>query len=176
VGNFNRTEFVRFFRHLSESMGPGDYLLLGVDRVKEVKALEMAYDDAQGVTAVFILNVFRNINRLMKSTFDLRKMRYHSWYNPQWQQIEMYAISTATQEILFPSRAASFVWEKDDRILVEISRKFEPVRLQKQLLFFGLKPVGHFTDPKDLFSVLLFRKFETSSVEKGETKGHAKYK
>ena len=176
VGNFNRSEFVRFFRHLSESMGPKDYLLLGVDRVKDVEVLEKAYDDAQGVTAVFILNVFRNINRLMKSNFDLRKMRYHSWYNPQWQQIEMYAISTAAQEILFPSHAASFVWEKDDRILVEISRKFEPLRLQKQLQFFGLKPVGHFTDPKDWFSILLFRKFKISSAEKGETKRHVKYK
>ncbi|TAJ83851.1 hypothetical protein EPO44_16775, partial [bacterium] len=90
--------------------------------------------------------------------FDSKKMRYHSWYNPEWQQVEMYAVSTVTQEIRFPSHKASFVWEKDDRILVEISRKFEPARLQQQLPYFGLEPVAYFTDPKEWFSLLLFRK------------------
>ena len=161
VGNFNLSEFVRFFHHLSEAMGPKDYLLLGVDRVKEVEILEKAYNDAQGVTAAFILNVFSNINQHLKSDFDLKKMRYHSWYNSEWQQIEMYAISTSTHEIHFPSPGTSFMWPKEDRILVEISRKFEPARLQQQLQFFGLKPVGHFTDPKEWFSLLLFEKANT---------------
>ena len=158
VGNFNRSELARFFHHLSQSMGPRDFFLLGVDRVKEAAILEKAYNDSQGVTADFILNVFHNINRLMQSNFDSKKMRYYSWYNPEWQQIEMFAVSTIKQEIRFPSYAASFVWEKDDRILVEISRKFEPARLQQQLPYFDLKPVGHFTDPKEWFSLLLFRK------------------
>ena len=162
VGNFNHSEFARFFHHLSQSMGSNDFLLLGVDRVKDGEILEKAYNDAQGVTADFILNVFQNINRLMQSNFDLAKMRYHSWYNPQWQQIEMYAVSTATREIHLPSHRTSFVWEKDDRILVEISRKFEPARLQKQLQFYGLKPAGHFTDLKEWFSLLLFRKSSSS--------------
>ncbi|MGH7771105.1 MAG: L-histidine N(alpha)-methyltransferase [Candidatus Binatia bacterium] len=161
VGNFTHSEFVRFFQHLSDSMGPKDFLLLGADRVKEAEILEKAYDDSQGVTADFILNVFQNINRQLGSDFDLRKMRYHSWYNPEWQQIEMYALSTAIQEIHFPTLSTSFVWEKEDRILVEISRKFEPVRLQQQLQLFGLTPVAHFTDPKEWFSLLLFQKLPT---------------
>jgi len=176
VGNFNRSEFVRFFSFLAGSMGPKDYFLLGVDRIKETEILERAYNDSQGVTAAFILNVFQNINRLMKSNFDSGKMRYHSWYNPQWQQIEMYAVSTETQEIRFPSHATSFVWEKDDRILVEISRKFEPARLQQQLRLFGLKPVAHFTDPKEWFSLLLFQKSKTPSAEKGGNKRYVENK
>ncbi len=158
VGNFNRSDFVRFFHRLSQSMGPRDFLLLGVDRVKELEILERAYNDSQGVTADFILNVFQNINRTLGSNFDLGKMRYHSWYNPEWQQVEMYAISTSTQEIYFPSHGASFVWEKGDRIMVEISRKFDPSRLQQQLQCFRLNPIAHFTDPKEWFSLLLFQK------------------
>ncbi len=165
VGNFNRSEFVRFFSLLAGSMGPKDYFLLGVDRVKETEILEKAYNDSQGVTADFILNVFQNINRLMRSNFELGKMRYHSWYNPEWQQVEMYALSTATQEIRFPVHSASFVWKKDERILVEISRKFEPSRLQEQLRLFGLEPLAHFTDPKEWFSLLLFRKSNTLTNE-----------
>jgi dimethylhistidine N-methyltransferase len=157
IGNFNSLEFAEFFRHLSASMGPGDYFLLGVDRVKDAAVLEKAYDDSQGLTAEFILNAFHSVNRILGSNFDRDKMRYHSWYNPDWRQIEMYAISTARQEIKIAARRTSFVWEKDERILVEISRKFDPERLQEHLRCFGLDPIAHFTDSRQWFSLLLFK-------------------
>ncbi|HEY2989690.1 MAG TPA: L-histidine N(alpha)-methyltransferase [Candidatus Binatia bacterium] len=158
IGNFNASEFAAFFRHLSESMGPQDYFLLGVDRVKDAAVLERAYDDSQGLTAEFILNVFQNINRLLKSDFERNKMRYHSWYNPEWRQIEMYAVSTERQEIAIPRYETSFTWENGERILVEISRKFDPDRLQQHLRCFGLNAIAHFTDPQSWFSLLLFQK------------------
>jgi L-histidine N-alpha-methyltransferase len=158
IGNFRADSFVRFFDALSRAMGPKDYLLLGMDRLKDAAVLERAYADSQGVTAEFILNVFHNINRSIGSNFDLSKMRYHSRYNPEGQQIEMYAISATAQEIHFPRFASSFRWEKDDKILVEISRKFDHERLQQQLTFFQLAPVAHYTDPNQWFSLLLFKK------------------
>ena len=158
IGNFNHTDFPRFFRALSAAMGPNDYLLLGADRVKSVKVLQDAYNDSRGITAEFILNVFGNINRLLKSNFDLGTMSYRSWFNRDWQQIEMYAVADEPQEIRFPDLNSSFQWRKNEKILVEISRKFDPQRLQEQLWFFGLAPVLHCTDPNDWFSVLLFKK------------------
>jgi dimethylhistidine N-methyltransferase len=158
VGNFDSSPFAAFFQHLSESMGLDDYFLLGVDRVKDSTVLGKAYDDAQGLTAEFILNVFQIVNRILGSNFDRRKMRYHSGYNSERQQIEMYAVSTERQTIALPRYKTSFVWENDERILVEISRKFDPDRLQEQLRFFGLDPVAHYTDKKKWFSLLLFRK------------------
>ncbi|MDA2929709.1 L-histidine N(alpha)-methyltransferase [Acidobacteria bacterium AH-259-O06] len=158
VGNFDQLSFARFFHLLGTSMGPNDFLLLGVDRIKEVEILEKAYSDSQGVTAEFILNIFTNINRIVGTDFDLDKMQYYSWYNPQWQQMEIYAIATSDQEIHLPSLGSAFVWKKGERILVEISRKFEPEQLQQQLQFFGFKPMEHFTDSKQWFSLLLFEK------------------
>ena len=158
IGNFNPSSFVRFFTHLSNAMSPDDFLLLGVDRIKDVDVLERAYDDSQGITAEFILNVFQNINGLTGSNFDRGKMRYLSGFNREWARIEMYAVSTAEQEIVFPSFKTSFHWKKDDRILVEISRKFDPTRIQQQLRFFDLLPIEHFTDPREWFSLLLFKK------------------
>jgi uncharacterized SAM-dependent methyltransferase len=158
IGNFTQPEFIRFFQQLSESMGPRDFLLLGVDRVKAVDVIQRAYNDSQGVTAEFILNVFENINRLLRSNFDLNKMRFDSRYNPERQRVEMCSVSTQTQEIHFPSYTTSFVWENEEKILVEISRKFDPLELQKHLQFFGLATVEHFTDPKEWFSLLLLRK------------------
>ena len=158
IGNFSPPAFMRFFSFLSAAMGPRDYFLLGIDRVKAIDVLERAYADSRELTAQFILNVFHNINRITQSNFDPGKVRYHSWYNPQWAQIEMYAVSTAGQEIRFPCFDASFFWQKDARILVEISRKFDPSRLQQQLRFFELTPIEHFTDPNEWFSLLLFKK------------------
>jgi L-histidine N-alpha-methyltransferase len=158
IGNFNHTDFPRFFHALSAAMGANDYLLLGADRLKETKLLEAAYNDSRAITAEFILNVFRNINRRMGGNFDLERMRYHSWFNPEWRQIEMYAVATARQQIRFADSNAAFEWQANEKILVEISRKFDPNRLQEQLGFFGLAPVAHFTDPNQWFSVLLFRK------------------
>ncbi len=158
IGNFNHTDFPRFFRALAAAMGPHDYLLLGADRVKPARLLEAAYNDSRGVTGEFILNVFANINRLLEANFDPAKMRYHSWFNPEWQQIEMYAVARATQEIRLAAVDAAFQWQKDEKILVEISRKFDPIRLQEQLHFFGLRAVAHYTDPREWFSVLLFKK------------------
>ena len=158
IGNFNHTEFPRFFRALAAAMGPHDCLLLGADRVKQSKVLEDAYNDSRGITAEFILNAFLNINRLLGGNFDLTRMRYHSWFNPEWQQIEMYGVATASQAIHIPRALASFQWHAGEKILVEISRKFDPNRLQEQLRFFGLIPVAHFTDANEWFSVILLRK------------------
>jgi L-histidine N-alpha-methyltransferase len=158
VGNFNHSDFPRFFRALSEAMGPKDYLLLGADRIKDTTLLERAYDDSQGLTAHFILNVFCHINDLLGSNFDQAKMRYHARFNSEWQQIEMYAIAEQRHRVSFPTVETSFEWQKHERILVEISRKFDPQRLQEQLRFFDLLPIEHFTDPNQWFSVLLFRK------------------
>jgi uncharacterized SAM-dependent methyltransferase len=102
--------------------------------------------------------VFGNINHLLGSNFDRGKMRYHSWFNPEWRQIEMYAVANEPQEVRFPTVPTAFQWQKDEKILVEISRKFDPVRLQEQLRFFDLRAVEHYTDANQWFSVMLLKK------------------
>jgi dimethylhistidine N-methyltransferase len=126
IGNFNPTEFPRFFRALSTAMGPNDFLLVGADRVKDRNILEPAYNDSRGITAAFILNVFHHINRLLDSNFDLGRIRYQSWFNAEWRQIEMYAVANEDQNINFPSANARFTWKRQERILVEISRSSNP--------------------------------------------------
>ena len=134
------------------------YVVLGADRLKPVPILEAAYNDNRGITAAFILNVFHNINRLLQSNFDPSKMRYHSWFNSEWRRVEMYAVANEPQEIRFPNHDSAFRWQKDEPILVEISRKFDPQRLQEQLRMFGLHPLAHFTDANHWYSVLLLKK------------------
>jgi L-histidine N-alpha-methyltransferase len=157
IGNFDRFEFARFFQLVRRCMGLQDYFLLGVDCDKDPEVIERAYNDSQGVTEQFILNVFNNVNRLLGSNFDLNQIRYHSSYDPEWRQVEMYGISTARQVIELPSRQSPWVWEEGERILVEISRKFDSEQLEQQLQYFGFDPVARFTDPQKSFALLLFR-------------------
>jgi L-histidine Nalpha-methyltransferase len=70
----------------------------------------------------------------------------------------MYAIAAQRHRVSFPTVETSLDWQQGEKILVEISRKFDPQRLQEQLRFFDLLPIEHFTDPNESFSVLLFRK------------------
>ena len=165
VGNLTRFEYARFFELLSNAMGPDDFLLLGVDCVKEAEVLEKAYQDSAGVTAEFILNVFDHINRTSGSNFERAKMRYFSWYNPRWQQVEMYAMTLEPQEVRFPAGTV-LSWHRDDPILVEISRKFDPIKLQQQLRFFGLRPLERFSDPRGWFSLLLLKKDDHSALQR----------
>jgi len=158
VGNLTRHEFVRFFESLANAMGAADFLLLGVDSVKDTEILERAYDDSAGVTAEFILNVFAHINHIAGSNFDLSELHYHSRYDSRLQQVEMSATTAEPQEIHFSLSGAEFCWQRDEPILVEISRKFDAVKLQRQLALFGLRPIARFTDSAEWFSLLLFKK------------------
>ena len=158
VGNLTPVEFGSFFTHLAGSMRTGDYFLLGIDRIKDSSVLEKAYDDSEGITSLFILNAFNHINEATGSHFDLDGLEYLSFYSSEWNRVEMYAVAQAAQEIRFPTLQTGFLWQAGERVLVEISRKFDPVRLQDQLRLFELEPQLHFTDSREWFSLLLFRK------------------
>ncbi len=158
VGNLGGGDFLRFFSLLADNMVAGDFLLLGVDRVKDTAVLEAAYNDSLGITAEFILNAFDHVNRLAGSNFERERMEYCSEYNRYRQQVEMSAVCLADQEIRFPGIGVTYNWLEGERILVEISRKFEPVRLTKMLRTFGLNEVAHSSDSNRYFSILLFEK------------------
>jgi uncharacterized SAM-dependent methyltransferase len=163
IGNFTPPEFGRFFQNLAGSMGREDFFLLGVDRVTAPEVLERAYNDSQGITADFILNAFRNVNGLLGSNFDPHKMHYEAHYHRERQQVEMLAVSASDQEIVFPPFGTSFLWEEGEKILVEISRKFDSDRLQKQLRCFGIETVKEFTDREQRFSLILFKRSPDSN-------------
>lgn len=158
IGNFSPTDMLHFFTHLTDHMGTDDYLLLGVDRIKDPEIIEPAYDDSRGVTAAFILNGFANVNRITGANFRPEKIAYRSGYNRRREQVEMYGVSKETHRVDFPRPGAAFTWKRDERILVETSRKFDPDDLVTQLRCFELENLGHWTDPDRWFSLLLFRR------------------
>ena len=99
IGNFEPHEAAKFLRHAGAILGHGAVLVIGVDLVKDTKILCPAYNDAEGVTAKFNLNLLARINRELGANFDLTTFEHHACYNREHNRIEMHLASTKRQKV-----------------------------------------------------------------------------
>jgi L-histidine Nalpha-methyltransferase len=99
LGNFTREESAEFLRRMAAIMGPEDVFLLGIDLKKSPDILVPAYDDAQGVTAAFNLNVLHRINRELGGQFDVQTFEHVALYNDTQGRIEMHLRSLKSQRV-----------------------------------------------------------------------------
>ena len=108
IGNFDPGAAVDFLAMIAEMVGPGGGLLIGVDLKKDKAVLEAAYDDAQGVTAAFNLNLLTRINRELGADFDLTQWGHKACYNEQAGRIEMYLVARVAQRVKLLGHAFDF--------------------------------------------------------------------
>ncbi|MGZ3453085.1 MAG: L-histidine N(alpha)-methyltransferase [Polyangiales bacterium] len=130
IGNLDERAAPALCAQVAARMRPGDRFLLGVDRVKSVDVLLRAYDDAAGVTARFDKNVLTVMNRLLAGDFDLEAFAHRAHWNEKQSRIEMHLESLVTQRVTLRSIAATIDFDKGERILTEISRKFTRASLE----------------------------------------------
>lgn len=155
LGNFSPRESDRFFGQARRSLKIGDYFLLGVDRQKSASVLEAAYNDAQGITAAFNLNMLAHLNRRYGANFDLDSFTHRAIYNTSLHQIEMYLDCQQSHTVYFSQLEATITLEQGESILTEISRKFDLEQLQTYLKDQGFKTIQTWSDPQDWFSLIL---------------------
>jgi len=124
LGNFTPDESVAFLRRAAAIMGPDDVFLLGIDLKKSPAILVPAYDDAQGVTAAFNLNVLRRINRELGGQFDLRTFEHLALYNEAAGRIEMHLRSLQAQHVPIAKLASVVSFARDETIHTESSYKY----------------------------------------------------
>ena len=158
LGNLAPEPEQRFFQQVSQALEIGDYFLLGVDLHKETAVLEAAYDDSQGVTAAFNLNMLRHLNRQFEGDFDLTQFRHIAFYNEGDRQIEMYIESLVDQTVTLRALDLTVSFAQGERLLSEISRKFDPTILTTELSAFNLTVKEIFTDTASRFALLLCQK------------------
>ena len=158
IGNFTEQESVELLSEVANKMNSKDYFLIGIDRVKEKQVLERAYDDAEGVTAKFNLNVLNVLNYKLGANFDLQHFAHKAIYNEQKNQIEMYLVSLCDQEVHFSELNQSIKLENNEKILTEISRKYTKSSIQELLGKSGLEEVEHFEPENEYFSLLLAKR------------------
>jgi L-histidine N-alpha-methyltransferase len=157
IGNFEHADAVNMLEELSGCMSQGDYLLLGADRVKDVEVLQAAYNDRQGTTAEFNLNVLRVLNNELDADFDLRNFDHKAIYNREQSRIEMHLVSKCEQQVTLGALNKSIDFLSDESIMTEISRKFTPDSLHELLNEAGFELVEHFQPDNGYFSLVLAR-------------------
>ncbi|SHH80689.1 L-histidine N(alpha)-methyltransferase [Cognatishimia maritima] len=129
--------------------------ILGIDLLKEVETLKAAYDDTKGVTAEFISNILVRLNREAEADFDPTTLRYEVQWNETDAQIEMRLISIIAQEV---SVGGHPIWfEKNEPILVSVSRKYTLDRLRELVIGAGWSIHRIFTDDAEQFAVVVLR-------------------
>ncbi len=124
IGNFLRDKAVSFFRQLRGVMNPNDRLFVGFDMQKDPRVIAAAYDDPQGVTSAFNLNLLRRINRELGADFDLDKFSHYAQYRPMECAARSFLISREKQTVTMKALNRSFDFEQWEPIFMEISQKY----------------------------------------------------
>jgi L-histidine Nalpha-methyltransferase len=155
LGNLNPQECDIFFSQIKDALHVGEYFLLGVDLQKPKNIIEGAYNDSQGVTAAFNLNMLEHLNWQFNGNFDTSEFEHWAFYNETKNQIEMHLRSLKTQTAQLAALKLKVCFEEGETILTEISRKFDLEVLQTELKAKGLEPVQVWTDEKQFFGLFL---------------------
>jgi L-histidine N-alpha-methyltransferase len=124
LGNFTPEESIEFLRRTAAILGPEDVFLLGIDLKKSPAVLIPAYDDAQGVTAAFNLNVLHRINYELGGRFDPQSFEHMAIYNPEHGRIEMHLRSRRAQRVPIVNIEQAISFRKDETIHTENSYKY----------------------------------------------------
>jgi len=153
IGNFvpwSATDLLRQFRSL---LGPCSQLLIGMDRVKPVERLIAAYEDPEGVTAEFNLNLLKRINRELDADIPLDAFAHEARWNDILSRIEMHLV--AMRDVDFTVSGRSFHFNRGSSIHTENSHKYGPRGGRVLLLAGGWTPVAEWTDPDGDFAEIL---------------------
>lgn len=154
IGNFTPIEALELLRQMHAICaggGPGSGLLIGVDRVKDKAVLDLAYDDALGVTAAFNRNLLRHVNRLLGSNFQPGNWRHVAFYSEAESRIEMHLQADGAQTVSWPGGQRTFA--DGERLHTENSYKWEPEAFEALLQRAGFGEVTQWSDERGWFSV-----------------------
>jgi dimethylhistidine N-methyltransferase len=160
LGNFERADAEAFLRRIRRLCGDGGGLLIGVDLEKDPAVLEHAYNDPQGVTAAFNLNLLQRINRECGADFDLHAFEHAAPYDAEAGRIEMRLVSRRAQEVRIGTDPAGAVlatvrFEVGEPIVTEYSHKYRPDDFEALASRSGWGVRRRWTDSREWFGVWL---------------------
>jgi dimethylhistidine N-methyltransferase len=151
IGNFDPLQACNFLRRIAKLLGPDGRLLIGVDLKKAPARLHAAYNDRQGVTAQFNLNLLTRINRELDADFDLEAFRHMAFYNEKLGRIEMHLLAAEPQHVRVDGCCFDFM--AGESIHTENSYKYSIEEFQALAAQAGLASLRVWQDDDALFSV-----------------------
>jgi dimethylhistidine N-methyltransferase len=154
IGNFEPAAAADLLTRMANTCGAGGGLLIGIDLQKDVATIEAAYNDAQGVTDEFNLNLLRRINRELGANFNLQQFRHWARYDSVNHRMDIRLISRCDQTVELGSNA--FCFSAGEPIHTEYSHKYTIEGFTKIAAAAGFALRHCWTDPRHYFAVLYF--------------------
>jgi L-histidine N-alpha-methyltransferase len=149
IGNMPVNDAEAFCRELHNHLSPGDMLLIGIDLKKNPKTVLAAYNDKEGITKRFNLNLLERINRELMADFELAKFEHYPVYDPETGSCKSYLISVEDQQVKIHNESIHFA--KDEYIYMEISQKYTVMQTNQMADNAGFRPENIFFDSKKWF-------------------------
>jgi len=162
LGNLSESAAVNLLRTFGDALGPGSMLLLGVDLLKDEAILLPAYDDPQGITARFNLNLLQRINRELLGDIPVSAFRHEVRWNGALSRIEMHL--RAQRDVQFRVAHCAFSMREGETIHTENSYKYTARDIRLLLRAGGWNTTGLWTDADGYFAVLSAQRIPASCV------------
>jgi dimethylhistidine N-methyltransferase len=156
IGNFDPEKVDQFFVNLASECHGNGGLLIGIDLVKDIQTLNLAYNDPLGVTAAFNLNTLLNVNRLIGSNFELQDWEHYAFFNTSLSRIEMHLRAKANVQVTLPGLSGKdhlISFSAGDLIHTENSYKYTQEHFVEKLRRAGFDDICCWTDPNQYFLV-----------------------
>ena len=151
IGNLEPDKALGFLNKLYNSLEAGDFLLIGFDLKKDPQQILDAYNDKEGITAAFNLNLLERINRELGANFQLDSYKHWETYDPVSGATKSYIVSLKNQIVYIPALQRSFQFKAWEPIDVELSQKYNIEEIEKVAQQAGFKVENHFYDQHEWF-------------------------
>ena len=156
IGNLDRHKAADFLRSVRDQLDARDRLLVGVDLRKDAATLERAYDDSQGVTARFSLNLLERINRELGGTFDASGFEHRAVYRADEGRIAIHLVSRRDQSVSIEELDLQVEFGEGEPVHIEDSYKYSPEEIESLAGSAGLALEQSWLDAKERFSLSVF--------------------
>jgi dimethylhistidine N-methyltransferase len=157
LGNFTPAESLEFLQRIAAILGPDDLFLLGIDLKKSPAVVLPAYDDTQGVTAAFNLNILHRINSELEGRFSPRSFQHIALYDAERGCIEMHLRSLIAQQVPIAKIERTISFAKEETIHTESSYKYSADEIRDLAYHANLILRRTWFDAQQRFLVALFR-------------------
>ncbi len=159
IGNMTDEKAGQFIYNLGKSLAKGDKLLLGVDMIKAEEIVRPAYDDSQGITSAFNMNLLDRINKELGGDFDLEQFIHAPEYTKEEGIAKSYLQSKTAQSVSISSIGKTYQFDQGEKIHMEISRKYNDEIMHKIIKKTDFKVINKLTDKKQFFSDYVLERF-----------------
>jgi dimethylhistidine N-methyltransferase len=158
IGNFSLPEAHQFVKKIADSLRPQDQLMIGFDLKKNPDLIIKAYDDDQGITTAFNMNLLTRLNKELEADFVLDKFMHYPYYDPQTGTTKSFIVSKEKQTINFKAIEQSFRMKAWEPIHVEFSQKFDEDMISDLAISAGLSVEKYFYDEQKYFADVILKK------------------